>query len=312
MANDSYPYRFGRTVRDMFEEQRRRSKDLVDTAGQNIRSNVKPIEDAASGFSEGISEKPVEKDYVGEYLARNPGMAQEFARSIGPARDPAKTYEPHPQTNITAPAVAANMLRQKSQEEQAQRRSAEARTIRQMPDGSFTNQGNEGTVVMRNGESVGPDIGAPGRGGLSMDTSDEARRNYENNLYGGSPEDRRKLEEDRAATRYAEIIQRNPFAREMFQAQIRQQQQESEAQNAYATARAKGQAEQDTRSALLGQQAELENYAEQERQTMRQDPRYLRLSPEERAQKEAEIDRWLSGEKMRLGIPNDAEWGRLG
>jgi hypothetical protein len=234
-------------------------------------------------------------------LGRSPepqrGETENALREMDPARQ------------MAAAAPAAN---QKWMESETARR-----TIRELSgaDGkkTYTNQGNEGTVIMRNGESVGPDIGRPGRGGVSMPATgtnpmdDPAYRNYRANLYGSDQvADDAKAESDR---KMFEILQRNPFARETIMAQIRQQQQESEAQNAYATARAKGQAEQDTRTDLLSIEADIE---ESYQMTLADIGARKDWAPEMKQEAMMRAEQRRDLEKRRAGIPTDASWNRLG
>lgn len=187
---------------------------------------------AASEFSGGFSgapqPEPEAPNPVDQYITRNPGAVREFLMST------AKPYEapaPHPQTNITNSAVTAEVLRQKSAEDQR-------RTIRRMPDGSYTNVGSGGEVVMRNGESVGPDLGAPGRGGVS---SGGDYANYRRNLVGDAEfaQEQAGIAEDESKQKLYEILSRNPFAREQVLAQIQGQQQQAAIDRTYGQERAK-------------------------------------------------------------------------
>lgn len=302
----SLPFRIGSGIRRGADAYLDMQKRAIEESRQRAKAAVEPLAGASRDFAAGIQREPEpapEKDYVGEYLARNPGQAQEIAKWAKPM-DPTQMYTPHPRTDITAPAVAANVIREQSAKEAEEQR----RTIRQMPDGSFTNTGTGGEAVVRGGESVGPDIGAPGRGGLSMDTSDEARRNFENNLYGGSPDDRAELEKQRAETRMYEILQRNPFAREQVMADIQSRSRESEAANAYNVSRARGQAEQDTRAELLAAEADIE----EEYQAAVRNLEAASATPEEKQRAMAYLEQKRDAEKRRAGIPTEASWNRLG
>lgn len=103
--------------------------------------------------------------------------------------------------------------------------------------------GAPGDVVMSNGASTGPDIGAPGRGGFMVGggvTSDGPERTaFENNLYGGSPEERAALEKSRADEALYETLAKSPFARDYVLGDIQNRQQQNAIDRTYGQERAK-------------------------------------------------------------------------
>jgi len=311
----------------MVMQRRQEEESLAKKAGRAARSGVEvagglvageaarltePIKrtaaiagQAAGDFSSGFGGEPeAEDDPVMRYIEQNPDKARQFLM------DTRQPYKPEPATqpqttNITSSAVAANMLREKSQKEQAG-------TYRRMPDGSYTNQGTGGEVVLKNGQSVGPDIGAPGRGGVSQPTEvgnpmdDAAYRNMSVNLRG--PEETADMAKAESERKLFEILQRNPFAREAIMNEMAIKRDQAGVSNAYAKERAKGQAEQDVRAEVLGVEADIE---ESYQMTLR-DIEGANMPPEQKAQLQLQAEQRRDLEKRRAGIPTDATWNRLG
>jgi hypothetical protein len=258
-------------------------EQAAEDAFQKFNPGLRPRVDSATG-------KPQEKDYVGDYIQRNPGASKHLLDTAQPYKAEASA----PQTNITAPAVAEN---QKWMESETARR-----TIRQLSDGSFTNQGNEGAVVMKNGESVGPDIGAPGRGTVSQPSAinnpmdDPNYRNYSVNLRG--PEETADMAKAESERKMFEILQRNPFAREAIMAQMQGQQQQQAIDRTYGQERAKQGAKLEALNQLDAMEQELRDEIERDSET-----------PQVKADALAKLAEWRSRQEVALGMRDRPDVG---
>lgn len=250
---------------------------------------------AAGDFSAGFGGEPeAEDDPVMRYIEKNPQMA---SGARGFLMDTAKPYTPaapHPQTNITAQPEADN--KQKWMESEVARRTIRE-IIGENGKKTYTNQGNEGRVVMQNGEPVGPDIGKPGRGGVSSPATgtnpmdDPAYRNYRANLYGSDQAaDDAKAESER---KLFEILQRNPFAREAIMSQMQERQQQSAIDRTYGQERAKQGAKLEALSQLDAEEQEMLT-------ELNADPRSA--DPNFRAQFMQKIQDWRQRQEVALGM----------
>ena len=171
-------------------------------------------------------------------------------------------------------------------------------------------KGDPAFARFRDDKVFGQDI-APRKGGGSVSMmqglddplKDENYRNYLRSAGALDDALAERAEEEMYAT-----LAKNPFAQEDRAIEKQIALEDARARGEYGRALSRQRGEQDARAGLLAQVAELEDYADAQKaraKTMAQ-------SPEELRQMEEYIDRRLEMEKMRIGVPTDAQWDRLG
>lgn len=164
---------------------------------------------------------------------------------------------------------------------------------------NVNNTGGPGAVVLDQDDNAqGPDIGRAGRGGfVNSDQSAEARTQYENNLYGGTPESRADLEKNRADAEMARMLQRNPMAIEAFKAAMQERQQQSAIDRTYGQERAKSAAKLES----------LRQLDDDERVLM--DLLNSAATPEQKAAELQRIQEWRARQEVALGLRDRLDAG---
>lgn len=316
--------RYPQAQREFIARNIQRGSDVMrDTAvgAYNLKEGVKrKAENAVRGFAKLPAleepEAPELADPVQEYFVQNPNLLREFTSL--PRKDPYDFTQRAPGFGSVRPDTLTPEQTKAKEDADAKAKAAQdaemaRRTMMAFRDPktgvwNFNNTGAGGEVVQQNGQPTGPDVGAPGRGAVSMDTSDEARIRYENNLYGGTPADRAALEQDRAHTKLYETLAKSPFAREILQASLAERAQQNATSQVYERERARAQAEQDSRAGLLAAQADIE---ESYNATVR-DIEGMNLDANQKADALEKAAQRREIELRRAGIPTDASWNRLG
>lgn len=136
--------------------------------------------------------------------------------------------------------------------------------------------------------------------------------NYRNYLANAGPGVLAGAMREQADLSRSSMLAKDPMAVERFSIDKAIAMQDAQARSAYDRERNRQMAEQDSRASVLMELTDAEQHAESERQKLRRTPQYMNAPMETKAQMESMIDNWLAGERARLGIPNDAQWNRVG